>query len=162
MNHAAASASGNRAPQAVFFLCRMLLATVFLWAGTVKLLASPEVFADSIHAFRLVPAWLVGPLALALPPFEILTGVALVTGRPRRLGAFCALALAAVFLAALIAAVARGIAVDCGCFGAGASWLPLTAAQRVWFDLGRDLVLLVAALGLYRHQLAVSRPGVTR
>ena len=161
MNGAARVTGGNRAAQAALFLCRTLLAIVFLWAGVAKLLAAPAAFADGIDAFRLVPVWLVGPLALALPPFEILTGVALLTGRPRRLGAFCALALAAVFLAALIAAAARGIAVDCGCFGAGTSWLPLTAVQRLWFDLGRDLALLVAALGLYRHQLTASRPAVT-
>ena len=161
MNHAAGVAGRKRGSSAVWFLSRLLLAIVFLWAGSAKLLAPPEVFADGLAAFRMLPGWLVSPVALALPPFEILIGLALATGRPPRLGAFCALVLSAVFLAVLIAARARGLAVDCGCFGAGASPLPLTAARRVWFDLGRDLVLSVAALGLYRHQLAASRPVAT-
>ena len=148
----------NRARRAGLLLCRLLLAVVFVSAGVAKLLASPQAFADSVASFRLVPSWLVSPLTLALPPFEILVGAALLADRPSRLGAGGALVLAGVFLVAMITALVRGIPVDCGCFGPGAAWLPLTAARRMWFDLGRDLLLLVAALGLYRHQLAASSP----
>ena len=151
----------RQAKRVGLLLCRLLLAAVFVSAGAAKLLASPQPFADSVASFRLVPAWLVGPLALALPPFEILVGGALLAGRPRRLGAGGALVLAGVFLVALVAALIRGVPVDCGCFGPGTAWLPLTAGQRMWFDLGRDLLLLMAALGLYRHQLAAgSLPAI--
>ena len=152
----------NRARWVGLWLCRLLLAAVFVSAGAAKLLAPPQGFADSVASFRLVPARVVTPLTLALPPFEILVGAALLAGRPRRLGAYGALVLAGVFLAALSAALVRGIPVDCGCFGPDAVWLPLTPARRMWFDLARDLVLLVAALGLYRHQLAGSGPSAIR
>ena len=142
----------TRAGRSRALLCRMFLGAVFVGAGTAKFLEPPQGFADSVASFRLVPVWLVSPLTLALPPCELLVGIALLVDRPRRLGAYGALMLAGVFLAALLAALVRGIPVDCGCFGAGASWLPLSGTQRVWFDLGRDLVLAVLALGLYRHQ----------
>ena len=142
-------------------LCRLLLTVVFVSAGVAKLFASPQAFADSVSSFRLVPSWLVSPLTLALPPLEILVGGALLTGRPRRLGAVGALVLAGVFLVAMVTALVRGIPVDCGCFGPGVAWLPLAAARRMWFDLGRDVLLLVAALVLYRCQLAAGSPPAT-
>ena len=149
-------ASAERRARWTLFLCRLVLAAVFLWSGAAKLLAPPQTFADSVASFRLVPTGLVSPLALALPPFEILVGAALFAGRPRRWGAFGALLLSGLFLAALTVALARRLPVDCGCFGPGVSWLPLTAAQRTWFDLGRDLLLVAASLVLYRQQLAAS------
>ena len=146
----------HRSRRLALFLCRLALAAVFMWSGTGKLLAPPQTFADSVASFRLVPNALISPIALALPPFEILLGAALFAGWPRRLGAFGAFLLSGLFLAALTAALARGLPVDCGCFGPGASWLPLTATQRTGFDLGRDLLLTAASLVLYRRQLAVS------
>ena len=155
MTREPASADG-RSRWLALLLCRVVLAAVFVWSGAAKLLAPPQTFADGVASFRLVPAGFISPLALALPPLEILVGTALFVGRPRRLGAFGALSLSGVFLAALTAALARSLPVDCGCFGPGAAWLPLTAVQRVWFDLGRDLLLVAASLALYRQQLAAS------
>ena len=148
-------ASAEQRPRWVaLLLCRVVLTAVFVWSGTAKLLAPPQAFADSVASFHLVPAGLISPLALALPPLEILVGTALLAGWPRRLGAFGALLLSGLFFAALTAALARGLPVDCGCFGPGAAWLPLSATQRGWFDLGRDLLLVTASLVLYRQQLA--------
>ena len=159
MTREPASADG-RSRWVALFLCRVVLGAVFVWSGAAKLLAPPQAFADSVASFRLVPAGFISPLALALPLFEILVGTALFAGRPRRLGAFGAFLLSGVFLAALTAALARGLPVDCGCFGSGAAWLPLSATQRLWFDLGRDLLLVAASLALYRQQLAASASPV--
>ncbi len=135
---------------------RWLLAAVFLYAGAAKLLPEPTSFADSIASFHVLPDALVSPLALALPPFELLLGGALVLGHPRRLGAFGALTLGSVFLVALVSALVRGIPVECGCFGTGAGLLPLATTQRLWLDLARDGLIVAGALILYRHEAAVS------
>ena len=139
-------------------LIRWILAGVFLYAGIAKFVQSPAGFADSIASFRLLPTVGVVPMALALPPFELLAGAALLIEYPRRLGACAASLLGAVFLVALALAMARGITVDCGCFGAGAGWLPLSSSQRMWFDLVRDGLIVATALFLYRQEMAVTYP----
>ncbi len=148
----------RRAPSFAGQLIRWTLAGVFLYAGAAKLVQPPTGFADSIASFRLLPtAWIV-PAALALPPFELLAGGALLVGRPRRLGACSTLLLGTVFLAALAQAIARGLTVDCGCFGAGANWPPLASGQRMWFDLARDILIVAASLFVYRHEMPASAP----
>ena len=60
-----------------FRLLQFLLGAVFVYAGAVKL-RDPLAFADSIATFKILPAFLVNPLALILPPLEVLTGVMLI------------------------------------------------------------------------------------
>jgi putative oxidoreductase len=112
---------------------------VFVYAGALKV-ADPLAFADSVASFQVLPAALISPVALVLPVWEILLGLALIAGVRRRVcaavvGFFCA-----VFALALAQALARGLRVDCGCFGAGAP----SAAKTVW-ALVRDLVLAFLA-----------------
>ena len=147
---------------AALWVVRPLLAGTFLYAGAVKLWQEPVSFADSIFAFRLLPVWLVTPLTLILPPFEILTGITLLVGWPKRLGAFCSIVLSAAFLFVLTTAIVRYLPVDCRCFGAGPGWLPLTASQRLWSDVVRDALLVLGALILYRHDAAIEEGGKSR
>jgi uncharacterized membrane protein YphA (DoxX/SURF4 family) len=86
--------------------------------GTGKL-AHPSGFVKSIHTYKMVPQRLVFPMAMYLPWFELIVGLALLLGLWRREALWMALALCAVFLAANLTAMARGLEVDCGCFGSG-------------------------------------------
>ncbi len=123
---------------------RLVLGGVFLYAGIVKL-HSPESFAATLAAFRLLPAPFINPVALGLPPLEAAAGILLVTGFRLRLGAFSVLLLCAVFAAALFSALARGLDLDCGCFGHGAwSHSPGPA-------LARDLLLAGMAWIVHRQ-----------
>jgi putative oxidoreductase len=135
---------------------RVVLGAVFIYAGSVKIMA-PEPLADSIASFAILPGALVVPLALGLPPFEIASGALLIIGWPRGIGAMAVLVVCAVFCIALGSALARGITVDCGCFGAG---IPLRT--KMWWDLGRDVLLLAGALFVYgysRRELEPAAPG---
>ena len=60
--------------------------------------------------------------------------------------ALAVVVISAVFLGAIASALARGLTIDCGCFGGG-----VPSRVRMWLDLGRDLVLLAAALLTYLH-----------
>jgi len=121
----------------------IVLAGIFIYAGVDKL-RDPLQFADSVAAFRILPSVLVTPMALGLPIFEIVTAVMLLAPPSRRIGAFAVTVLTVMFLVALFSALARGLTLDCGCFGAGAPSRP-----RMWAESGLDIVLLGSALFLY-------------
>ncbi len=97
-------------------LCR-LLAALFLAAAAGKI-RDPLVFADSIAAYDMI-AWKPGVtlLALTLPMLEILLALLLVTGVWRRTALLGTGLLTALFTAALLSAMVRGLEIDCGCFG---------------------------------------------
>jgi uncharacterized membrane protein YphA (DoxX/SURF4 family) len=120
---------------------RLCLGGLFVYTGVVKL-ADPTAFAVEIHNYQLFPA-LAPILAGSLPAIELAVGGALVLG-PRpwlRAGALSCVALMVVFTAAVTSAVARGINISCGCFGAGSS--PVTLVT-----VARDVILLAASVGL--------------
>jgi len=116
-------------------LAGMGVGGVFIYAGSLKI-GAPLAFADSVASFRLLPVALINPVALSLPIFEILVGLSLIVGVRRRACAMMIAVMCGFFAVALIQALARGIEVDCGCFGGG---VPSTV-KTVW-ALGRDLIL---------------------
>ena len=126
---------------------RVVAGLVFCYAGWIKI-RSPQPFADSVAAFQLLPAPLINLLALGLPPYELAVGLLLLSGWKPRLAALCALVACTIFLLALLSAALRGLPVDCGCFGGTPSNLP--PPQRLWLDVGRDLLLLAAVAFIYR------------
>lgn len=121
------------------------LAALFIYAGVTKSMA-PWRFADSVASFRLLPPIGVNIVAGTLPVMEALIGLLLVAGfgPMRRAGAIGLIALNVAFTIALGSAIARGIIVDCGCFGAGEP-----SMAKTWSALLRDIGLLAAAVWLY-------------
>jgi uncharacterized membrane protein YphA (DoxX/SURF4 family) len=91
------------------------LGAIFVVAAIPKI-ADPPSFAHMIYNYRLVPGFAVNALALVMPWVEILTGLALILGVwPREAAALAGLLLL-MFLWAIGFNLARGHAVDCGCF----------------------------------------------
>jgi uncharacterized membrane protein YphA (DoxX/SURF4 family) len=117
---------------------RIVLGGLLVVAGALKL-GDPTAFANEIINYRLFPS-LAPWLAATLPAVEIGLGVALVIapGPWRRAAALATLLLMLVFTVAVSQVVARGINVDCGCFGGNTG--PVTL-----LTVGRDLVLLAMA-----------------
>jgi uncharacterized membrane protein YphA (DoxX/SURF4 family) len=99
---------------------RFVLGTVFALAGLAKLPRRAQ-FEAAVRGYRLVPDRAVGPIARWLPLVEVAAGGLLLLG----LGTAPVAALLAVFLVVFTGAVAinlaRGRAIDCGCYGAGPS-----------------------------------------
>jgi putative oxidoreductase len=121
----------------------LVLAGVFIYAGIDKL-RDPLQFADSVAAFAILPNSLVTPFALGLPVFEVLCGLMVLVPPTRRIGALALTLIIAMFIVALVSALARGLTLDCGCFGAGAPSRP-----RMWMESALDVVLFAGALLLY-------------
>jgi putative oxidoreductase len=120
---------------------RLGLGGIFAWAGAIKL-QDPAAFATDIANYQLVAA--LAPVAAAtLPMIELVLGLSLVFAPQgwRRAAALATAGLMAVFTAAIGQAVARGIRIECGCFGGAGS--PVT-----WWTVARDLALLAAAVAL--------------
>lgn len=94
-----------------------LFGAVFVFAGALKV-KDPAQFLTSIRGFQMVPDPFAAWLALALPWLEIFAGLAVITGWLRHGGLLLLNATLVVFIIALGIAWARGLNIECGCFGA--------------------------------------------
>jgi uncharacterized membrane protein YphA (DoxX/SURF4 family) len=128
----------NVAVEAAVFIIRVLLGGLLVAAGTLKV-GHPAELASNIAGFRLLPADVVGPLALALPYIELLLGAYLIAGLFTRTIAIIATAQFLLYAAAIGSAVLRHIPVNCGCFG------PNDSAAADWPHAAFDLMLAAAA-----------------
>ncbi len=118
-----------------------LVGFVFIYAGALKAW-DPVKFATDISNFRILP-WSLGVrLAFYLPWVEIICGVALFIGWMRAGAISILTALTVVFIGATISAQARGIDLECGCFGAASKNLSFTSHMAILFGLLAALVLL--------------------
>lgn len=98
--------------------CRMGVALVFIFAGLAKI-GDAASFVLQVHNFQLVPIVLENGVAILLPWIEVIAGLALLMGGRRRAGAWIVFILMGIFTVAVAAAVARGLDIECGCFGTG-------------------------------------------
>jgi len=98
---------------------RLVLAAVFIYAAYTKLRQPWLLFALSIDSYQLLPQWAVLTVARTLPWLELLLGLLLVSGFGLRYVALVTSAQLVIFLAVMLRAYARGLGIDCGCFGAG-------------------------------------------
>ncbi len=123
-----------------------LLGLIFIYAGAVKI-GDPQAFADSISTFQLFPDGAVSLLALGLPPFEFIVGTMLLMRCHPRPTSLAVLILGIVFAITIGQAIARGLTIDCGCFGKQ-SFL----GSNKWSDLARDVVVIAAGGLLYQKE----------
>jgi uncharacterized membrane protein YphA (DoxX/SURF4 family) len=136
---------------------QIALGAVFVAAAIPKI-ADPPAFAHMIYNYRLMPGGLVNALALVMPWIELVVGILLVAGVWRREAALVAAALLLVFLGAIGWNLARGHAVDCGCFDVrSVGKTPEQLLTEMKWVLLRDVgLLLLAAQVLLATSLEVS------
>jgi uncharacterized membrane protein YphA (DoxX/SURF4 family) len=126
---------------------RLLLGGVLVVAGALKL-PDPAAAERAVRAYQLLPEALVAPVAFGLPALEIVVGLALIVGIYVRTAAVASAVLMVVFLAGVISAWARGLQIDCGCFGDGGVVPEGETAYPS--EVARDIGLLLVALALAR------------
>jgi uncharacterized membrane protein YphA (DoxX/SURF4 family) len=100
----------------VGLLVRVVAAGIWLVAGASKL-ADLTAFRQEVAAYDVLPSGLVDVVGYGLPLFEIALGFYLVVGLFVRAAAAVSLALILVFIAVQAQAWARGLSIECGCFG---------------------------------------------
>lgn len=125
--------------------CRAVLGVVWLVAGGLKV-PDPAAAERAVRAYQLLPESVVAPVAFGLPALEIAVGILLLLGVFVRAAAVASAVLLGVFVAAVASARARGLTIDCGCFGGGGK---VDAGQTAYLsEIVRDLALLVPAAAL--------------
>lgn len=133
----------------------------FFVAAALPKLVDPPSFAHMIYNYRLVPGALVNLMALVMPWLELLAGLALILGIWTRASAVLVGVLLLVFVAAISLNLARGNAIDCGCFDVALA--NKTAAERLAdmrLDILRDLgMLLMAAQVLWAKGRGSAAPA---
>jgi uncharacterized membrane protein YphA (DoxX/SURF4 family) len=127
-------------------LCRLVVGGVWLVAGALKL-PDPAGNVRAVRAYRLLPEVVVPIFGHALPVIEILVGGCLVLGLVTRVVALTSAALLAAFVIGIASAWARGLSIECGCFGGGAGPAENASAAYPW-DIARDVGLLLLSAWL--------------
>jgi uncharacterized membrane protein YphA (DoxX/SURF4 family) len=123
-------------------VARLALASVLLVAGGLKI-TSPDQATRAVQAYELLPAGLDKIVGYGLPLFEVTLGLLLLLGVFTRVAAAITGVLMVVFIAAVGSAWARGLSIDCGCFGGGGEVAPDQTAYLP--EILRDLLFLALA-----------------
>ncbi len=122
---------------------RLVLGAVFVVASLTKI-GKVEETVRAVRAYRILPESLVHPVAYALPYLELALGVLLILGLGTRIVAILTGILLLVFIGAVASAGARGLKIDCGCFGGGG---PVKQTHYLR-EIGRDTAFFLLPLWL--------------
>jgi uncharacterized membrane protein YphA (DoxX/SURF4 family) len=127
---------------AVGTVVRLGLAAVWLVSGSIKI-SDPGQTYLAVKAYQVLPDAVVHPVATGLPLLELALGVFLLAGLLTRVTAVASAVLLLLFVAGVSQSWARGLKIDCGCFGGGGQ---VAAAQTQYpQEIGRDVGFLVLA-----------------
>lgn len=132
---------------------RIFLGAFYLVAGGVKV-GDPGKFAEAVANYRMVPHEFINLVAITLPWIEIVAGVALIAGLWLRASVWLINGMTVMFIVAIAAAVARGLSIECGCFGT-------VGGRRVGLiAIAEDIGLLACGLFVaWRAAQRASRPA---
>jgi uncharacterized membrane protein YphA (DoxX/SURF4 family) len=123
-------------------LGRLILGGTLLAAGLLKV-AHPYTSAAAVRAYRLMPNSLANSIGYTLPWIEIGIALALILGISVRISAAISGILLVAFIAGVGSAWARGLTIDCGCFGGGGK--VAAGATKYWQEMMRDIGLTLIA-----------------
>ena len=130
---------------AVGLLARLLTGGVWIAAGLAKL-PDPAASVRAVRAYQLLPESIVPTVGHLLPVVEIVVGAALVVGLLTRGAAGLSLLLFLAFVVGIASVWARGLSIECGCFGGG-GYAKDAAAAYPW-EIARDVGLGLLSLWL--------------
>lgn len=127
---------------AVVWTATLLTAGIFLPSAASKLRAMDE-FEGVLADYRLLPEFLVRPVARALPVLELAAGLLVLLPPTRPAGGALAAGLLLIFALAMAVNLARGrTEIDCGCF------LGRQKERIGWPLVARNLMLVALAAPL--------------
>jgi uncharacterized membrane protein YphA (DoxX/SURF4 family) len=141
----------------ITLLARLGLGGVLLAAGGLKI-GNLQKSAMSVRAYELLPVGLANFLGYALPWIEIGMGLLLIVGAwVSIVGLLGALTMFA-FVVAIAQAWARGLSIDCGCFGGGGQVDP--EDTKYLSSILRDIGFML--LGVYLYYFPKGKLGMEK
>ena len=131
-------------------VARLVLGCALLAAGYFKVFTLDK-SQMAVRAYELLPIGFANVLGIVLPFTEIVLGLLLIIGAVIRYMAILGGAIMFIFIVAIASAWARGLTIDCGCFGGGGQ----VAANETKYlqEIVRDAGLLLLALFLVRYSV---------
>lgn len=136
-------------------VARLVTGGVWIVAGAIKL-PHPADSVRAVRAYDLLPEAIVPTVGHLLPVLEVVIGLCLVLGLFVRGTSVVSALLFVAFIIGISSAWARGLSIDCGCFGGGGE-IP-DAAAKYPAEIARDVGLLALSVFLVvvrRTRLAV-------
>jgi uncharacterized membrane protein YphA (DoxX/SURF4 family) len=124
----------------VTLAARLILGVTLLVAGALKV-TTLDASVQSVRLYRILPWEITAAVGSALPVVEILVGLLLITGTFTRISAAVGSLLMLAFIIGIASVWARGISIDCGCFGGGGE---IDASRTQYpLEIARDVGLLI-------------------
>lgn len=130
----------------LYHLARLILGYIFLSACYEKIL-HPQVFAEVISNYQVLPERLIHPVAVMLPWVELIVGLSLLLNIFLQGATVLSNLLLLTFFLVLLFNLARGLDVTCGCF----STQPTEKGAGI-FTVLRDLSFLCVSGYLFYAQ----------
>jgi uncharacterized membrane protein YphA (DoxX/SURF4 family) len=142
----------------ITLVVRLALAVILGTAGYAKFSEAGGLQKVAVSSYRILPQGMVAPVAFGLPVLEMALAALILLGFATRAMAISVGLLFVVFIAGIISVWARGLSIDCGCFGGGG----LVAKGQTHYlrEIFRDLGFFVLAAWLMvfpRGKLALDR-----
>lgn len=131
----------------VALACRLVLGGVILVAGALKI-TNLESSVLAVRGYQLLPYEVAIVLGYMLPILEIIIGLLLIAGLLTRFSAAIGTLMMIAFIIAIASAWARGISIDCGCFGGGGEIALEEAVKKYPVEIARDIALAAAGIWL--------------
>jgi uncharacterized membrane protein YphA (DoxX/SURF4 family) len=123
-------------------VARLGLAAVWFVSGAIKASDLNQTNV-AVHAYDVLPNGVASAVAAAVPFVELALGLLLLLGLGTRLVAALSALVLLGFIVAIAQAWARGLSIDCGCFGGGGQVAPGQTAYPQ--EIARDIGFLVLA-----------------
>ena len=136
---------------------RLILGGVLVAAGGLKI-GNLQKSAMAVRAYEILPVGLANFLGYALPWVEIGIGFLLIVGVAVAISGLLGALTMLAFIIAISQAWARGLSIDCGCFGGGGTVNP--EDTKYLSEIIRDIGLLV--LGIYLHYFPKGKFGLDK
>ncbi len=134
-----------RALDLIGLLVRVGLAAVWLVSGAIKVSDLNQTYI-AVQAYDLLPAGAVSVVAAGLPFLELVLGVLVLAGLGTRVVAIVSGMVLLAFIGGVAQSWARGLTIDCGCFGGGGQ---VTAGETQYpQEIARDIGFLLLAVWL--------------
>ncbi len=117
-----------------------------------------ELYALAISSYEVLPLWAVELVARTLPWLELVVGAGLISGIGLRIWSATTSLLLAVFFALMVRAFAKGMQINCGCFGGTGDIISKWTLLRDGSMLAGSLLLTWMAFARKRQTVSGGNP----